>query len=207
MAHTETAVELANAAPNTKVKSAIEKQLGTNAVPSPLGTVVDVNMRSPPCSGHMIKYGIMKRLTKCTWYHLDTSQRKLLGPRMQSFSYPRGMAVVTFDVSKRVGRNISMKYYRKLMVIWPLILSDLLDHRSAIWRCLLLLCEVDHLIYTYWQHRNKTLTVLKTRKLVRIVGKSQGPEQECDKIPNVRHSKHPPFTGTRGEILTPVRKC
>lgn len=166
MAHTEEAVRHIDSQEGTTLKGAISKQLGINAVSSPLGTVVDVNNRSPPCGGHLLKYGLMKKMSKCIWYVLGTDQRKALLPRMNAFPYPRGMAVIQFDVTKRVGKNISMKYYRKLMLIWSLALADMFDHRSRVWQAFTVLCEVDHLIYTYWQHRNKPLLVAKTKKLV-----------------------------------------
>lgn len=169
MAHTEEAVRHINSQDESGVRSTIASQLGVNAVASPLGTVVDVNMRSPPCGGHMIKYGFMKRMSKAIWFTLKPSERDEIMPRMNAFPYPRGMAVINFDITKRVGKNISMKYYRKIMLIWSLVLADMFDHRSRVWQAFTLLCEVDHLVHTYWQHRNKPLLVMKTRRLINML--------------------------------------
>ena len=170
---------------------------GIHPVESPLGSTVDIGLRSPPCVGHMIKYGLMKKYSKAIWYWLKPDQRIELDARMRAFEYPRGVSVIAFDISKSLGTNIQMKLYRKLMLLWPMLLSDMFDHRTRIWRGFILLCQVDFLIYTYWHHRNLPLVKAKTRKLIEVLRKLKKPGREKDtdtaKGEKQKKSKFPNF--------------
>ena len=146
-------------------------RFGLRPLESPLGNTVDIGLRSPPCVGHLMKYGLMRKYTKAIWYWLSPVKRIELDARIKAFIYPRDMAVITWDVSKSLGTNIQMKLYRKLMFLWPMMISDMFDHRKRIWRGFILLCQVDYLIYTYWQHRNMPLLKSKCNRLIIVLKK------------------------------------